>query len=274
MNKNYSASAVVGVLAVAASIVYAQSGSKTDPRIQVLLDRAISAHGGRSLTELRTFKETAEMRAAAPFGMRLPAQKVQVLLDRNAQTGRWQQLTDKGEPAVIYQQTPAGVFIWTRKSRTEKLRDADTPSAFVPLTKTGVLGLLALQHTTDALAYVEQGEIKAKKGPMIVRTQTKPQETLLLVGKGDLVRAFCQTTWSYLFAPDGTLIAERVTQTQTGRVTDVQVSYDRFQTFGGIKVPTEIAIKNDQVPGMVKLRMHVNQVSVNGPMARAEFQLP
>jgi ABC-type antimicrobial peptide transport system permease subunit len=225
------------------------------------------------LSKLRTLQEQAELTGSGPFGMKAPSQQSRLWYDRTATSGR-SEINKDGKTMGIYQSTPSGVYLWTEKTRSQKLREADTSFGFVPLLKSGIIGLLALQTTTDTLTFVEKGEIKGKKGAMIIRTQNTPQETLLIAGKGGLSRALSQTTWAYVFAPDGTLIAERITQKHDNKTTDTQMSYDRFGTFDGIKVPTEIGVRNDQMPRMVSVKLKVQQVTVNAPIAKSVFQMP
>jgi hypothetical protein len=258
--------------------VFGNRGQVAAPEVRALLQRAFAAHGGNALEGLRTVRESAELVGSAPLGMRMPSQKAEVYWDRAASSGRWEGSRD-GKLVAVYQQTPAGgVVAWTETLGTRRLRAADAPFAYVPLNKTGILGLVALRTTADALTYVEKGEIKGKKGPVIVRAQAAPVETLLLAGKGEMTVARCQTAWAYLFAPDGTLIAERITQTETQadgkkRVIEAQMSFDRFATFGGVKFPTEVSVKNNQIPSMVRVKLKVTRVTVNAPLGAA-FKMP
>jgi hypothetical protein len=230
-----------------------------------LLARAILAHGGDALTKMRTFRETAEMRGSGPLGMRTPSQQSEVWLDYPARCGRWQ-MRQGTKTLAIYQQTPEGIFLSTPKTSAQKIpkiEQAEKTFDFLPLIKTGVLGLLTLQTTSDSVTFTEKGEIKGRRGPMIVRTQIAPRQSLLLLGRDGFASEPCQTTWSYLFALDGTLIAEQITQTQPKRITQMQLSYDTFRMFGGIKIPTEISIKSNLVPRGFSLGIRVTTVAIN-----------
>ena len=237
-----------------------------------LLARAYTAHGGSALTELRTWHESDMVSGSGPFGIRMPAQQSEVWLDRPNACGRWQ-IEHGNNVQAVFQQTPeTGVMLWTEKTGTRKCGEASPVFSFVPLLKTGIIGLLALQTTRDPLRFVERGEIKGRQGAMIIRTQPSAQITLLL-GKGNLTLGFCQTTWAYLFAPDGTLIGERITQMQPKNPIDTQMSYERFETVSGIKVPTEISVASNQIPRGFSLRLKVRQLTINAPIAASTFPL-
>lgn len=247
--------------------------AQTDAKVKSLVDQAIATHGGAALVNLKTFQEVVELQASGPFGMRMPKQDVEVILDRTGSRGRWQ--TVEGDKSLaIFQQTPTGVSLWTKKLGTQKIRSGGTNVNFLPPMKTGLVGLIALQNATDSLIFVEKGEIKGKRGRMIIRKQTIPQESLVMAGKGDLSKETCLTTWSYLFAPDGTLIAERITQTPPNRTVEMELSFDRFEVFDGIKVPTEISVKSNQIPSMVTMKQRVKRVIVNAPLSDNRFQMP
>jgi hypothetical protein len=213
------------------------------------------------------------MAGSGPLGIRPPSQKSEILLDWEAMRGRWQ-ATQDGKVRGIYQQTPSGVSFWTEKMGTQKLRDAEMPFAYVPLMKTGLVGLLALRNTSDTITYVEKGEIKGKKGQMIVRSQPTPKETLVSKGRDGFAREICQTTWAYLFAPDGTLIAERVTQKQGKSTVQTEMSFDRFEVVDGIKFPTEVSVKSSQIPRGFSLKLKIKKITVNAPIPASEFNLP
>jgi len=276
MNYRYltttSALFALTICGAAAAPQFAGGARRTDPKVGELIQQSIAAHGGDALTRLRTYQETSEMRGSGPLGLRTPTQQCEIWFDRKAECGRWRMSKDN-KTLGVYQQTPDGVFLETKEAAPQRVRGAETPFAFTPLLKTGVLGLLALRNTDDTISFLPNGEIKGKKGRLLVRVQNAPQETLLLDRSG-LSRASCQTTWSYLFAPDGTLIAERITQTQPKRVVDTQLSYDRFQTIEGIKVPTEISVKSSLAPRGFSIKFTVKQVAINAAVDPATFRTP
>jgi hypothetical protein len=107
-----------------------------------------------------------------------------------------------------------------------------------------------------------------------VRAQSIPTETLVSVGRGSLTRESCQTTWAYLFGPDGTLIAEQITQKLPKRTQDIKISYDRFQVIEGVKVPMEMGVRPSGAPGMVSMKIRIQKALINQPIGAAEFQLP
>jgi hypothetical protein len=241
-----------------------------DPRLQQVLERALETHG---IGRIKTYRETFELSGRAPLGMRFPGMRGALWLDRGGASGRTDIYQGK-DRAGIYQQTPAGVYLWTTKTGTQKLRDADSPFVFTPMFKSALLGLLALKHTSDPLTYIEKGAIQKKKGMMIVRTQSVPTETLVAAGRSGLIRESCQTTWAYLFGPDGTLIAEQITQKLPRRTQDIKISYDRFQVIEGIKIPMEMGVRPSDAPSMVSMKIRVRQVLINQPIGASEFQLP
>jgi hypothetical protein len=234
-----------------------------------LLGRAIATHG---LGRITTFRQEAAMEVRM-MGMKGPSIRFRVLFDFKNHSGRVE-FTQDGKVGQIYQETPDGRVLWTAKGGKQVLSPSKSPFDFVPNLQTGLMGLFALEKTSDALAVNPKGAIGKSRGNVIVRTQ--PARLIpLMQGRGEPTPERCESVWTYLFNPDGTLQAERIVQTSTSKKqVTTEISYDRFQVIEGVKVPVEMGVKNNQFPSMASAKIKVYKTDINPMLSISDFKLP
>ena len=241
-----------GVLALAQSPIPAS--------VAPTLDKAVNAHGGNALENLKTYREDYVINASV-LGVGVYNFRVKATVDFSGRRGRLE-FYNNGNLESIYQTTPQATQTWSKK---DGLKPADanvTPKPGDPFTfstpiKAGVLGLLAIGKTRDEKISGEPSlEVQGVKGPSIQRE-----------GK--------QYTVTYVFGADGTLQVEKsVFTNDKGEKSEITLVYDKFKTVGGLKIPVGGTIFSSQIPGFASAKLEVTDVDVNPALEANTFKMP
>lgn len=234
-----------------------------------LLGRAIAAHG---LTKLTSLRQEAAMEVRM-MGMKGPSMRMRLLFDFQNRRGRVE-FWENGKLNQIYQETADGRVFWTAKAGKTALGTAKVPFDFVPNMQTGLIGLLALLITHDPLQLKPTDSIGKRKGSSLTRTRAA-RLMPVMQGRDEPKIEACECAWTYLFAPEGTLLAERVVQTTAAnKRIEQEFTYERFETIQGVKVPVELGVKMDGLPKMASVKIKVTTTEINPPLAPTDFALP
>lgn len=234
-----------------------------------LLTKATAAHGLAKLTSLRQ-EAAMEVRM---MGMKGPSMRMRLLFDFKNRQGRVE-FWENGKLNRIYQETAEGRVFWTAKAGKTALGVAKVPFDFVPNMQTGLIGLLALGITHDPLNAKPTDSIGKRKGSSLTRTRAA-RLMPVMQGRDEPKVEGCTCAWTYLLAPEGTLLAERVVQTTAAnKRIEQEFTYDRFETIQGVKVPVELGVKMDGLPKMASVKIKVVATEVNPVLPPDEFKLP
>jgi hypothetical protein len=224
------------------------------------LERAVSAHGGSALENLRTYREDYVINATV-LGVGVYNFRVKASVDFAGRRGRLE-FFNNGSLESIYQTTPQATQTWSKKDGLKPADATLTPKAGEPFTfstpiKAGVLGLLAIGKTRDEkLFYDASLEVQGVKGPAIQRE-----------GKRYVV--------TYVFGADGTLDVEKsVFTNDKGEKSEFTLVYDKFKTVNGVKIPVGGAIYSSQIPGFASAKLEVTDVDVNPSFEASDFKMP
>ena len=233
------------------------------------LGRVAAAHGLTKLTSLR--QETAmEVRM---MGMKGPSMRTRLLFDFKNRRGRVE-FWENGKLGRIYQETTDGRMFWTAKAGKTALGSVKVPFDFVPNMQTGLIGLSALSVTHDPLQVKLTDSIGKRKGSSLTRTRAA-RLIPVMQGRDEPKIEQCACAWTYLIAPDGTLLAERVVQTTAAnKRIEQEFTYERFETIQGVKVPVELGVKMDGLPKLASVKLKVVATEINPTLAPADFALP
>jgi hypothetical protein len=196
------------------------------------LGRVAAAHG---LAKLTTMRQEAAMEVRM-MGMKGPSMRMRLLFDFKNRRGRVE-FWENGKLNRIYQETADGRVFWTAKAGKTALDTAKVPFDFVPNMQTGLIGLIALSATHDSLQAKPTDAIGKRKGSSLTRTRAA-RLIPVMQGRDEPKIEQCACAWTYLLAPDGTLLAERVVQTTAAnKHIEQEFTYGRFETIQGVKGP-------------------------------------
>lgn len=234
-----------------------------------LRSRIVRAHG---LAKLSTLRQEAAMEVRM-LGMKGPSLSSRVVFDFQNQRGRVE-FIENGKINQIYQETKEGRFFWTAKAGKTSLGPATLPFDFVPLMQTSLVGIIALGVTQNPLQFRLSDALGKRKGSSLTRTQ--PARLMpMMQGRAEPRVEACECTWTYLADADGTLLAERLVQTNTSKKRlEQELSYERFELISGVKVPVELGVKNNQLPKLASAKIKVRQTEINPPLSLTDFTLP
>ncbi|MBB6051812.1 hypothetical protein [Armatimonas rosea] len=234
-----------------------------------LLGKIAAPHGLTTLTSLRQ-EAAMEVRM---MGMKGPSMRTRFLFDFKNRRGRVE-FWENGKLNRIHQETAEGRVFWTAKAGTTPLGTAKVPFDFVPNMQTGLIGLLALSITHDTLQAKPTDAIGKRKGSSLTRTR-EARLMPVMQGRDEPKVEQCACAWTYLLAPDGTLLAERVVQTTTAnKRIEQEFTYERFETVQGVKVPVELGVKMDGLPKMASVKLKVVATEINPTLSPDDFKLP
>lgn len=230
------------------------------PSVSPTLEKAVNAHGGNALENLKTYREDYVINASV-LGVGVYNFRIKAAVDFTNRRGRLE-FYNNGNLESIYQTTPQATQTWNKK---DGLKPADanvTPKPGDPFTfstpiKAGILGLLAIGKSRDEkLSADASTEVQGVKGPSIQRE-----------GKQYVV--------TYVFGPDGTLQVEKsVFTNDKGEKSEFTLVYDQFKTVGGVKIPVGGAIFSSQIPGFASAKLTVTEVDVNPAFEANTFKMP
>jgi len=234
-----------------------------------LLERATGTH---RLAKLVSLRQEAAMEVRL-MGMKGPSMRMRLLFDFKNRQGRVE-FWENGKLNRIYQETADGRVFWIAKAGKTALGSAKVPFDFVPNMQTGLIGLLALGITHDPLQLKPTDSIGKRKGSSLTRTRAA-QLMPVMQGRDEPSVEVCACVWTYLFTPDGTLLAERVVQTTASKKrVEQEFTYERFETIQGVKVPVELGGKMDGLPKMASVKLKVITTEINPLLAPDDFTLP
>jgi hypothetical protein len=230
---------------------------------KTLLAKISAAHGLNKITSIR--QELAmEVKMMLLKG---PSMGLKLLFDFKNHRGRVE-MYEKGKLQQIYQESDGECVFWSAKNGKVTLGAAKKPFDFVPQMQTGLIGLIALGTTRDPVQVGSE-----RRGSVLTRAQGAHRMPLMQ-GRGEPTIETVESVLSYVIGPDGTLLSERIVQTAGSKKVQQELSYGRFQTIGGVKVPTEMGVKNDQLPRMASVKMKVRKTEINPALSAADFKLP
>ena len=218
---------------------------------------------------MKTYQEEFELYGMV-LGIRDAAKVCKVTVDVSGKRARFE-FREQGKLSGIFQQTPQGVTVWTPKGGNQT---AVSSEPFTPSIKAGILGMLSIGKGSSALRFTEKDQIGRAKGESITVDTPGENLSLILAGKTGASGEKCTTSRTYLFLPDGTLVAERTRQTTSKRKLQMEFVFSKYQTIEGVKIPTEMSVKNSEVPGFVTLRLRVKKITINSALSDEDFKLP
>lgn len=238
--------------------VLALAQSPIPPGVAPTLEKAVNAHGGNALENLKSYREDYAINASV-LGIGVYNYRVRASVDFTNRRGRLE-FYQNGKLTGLYQTTPQSTQTWNEKDGT---RAADNPIkpgmpfTFAAPIKAGILGLLAIGKVADEKITGDASlDVQGVKGPTIQRE-----------GKQYVV--------TYLFGADGTLMVEKsVFTNEKGERSEFALVYDKFKTVNGVKVPVSGAIYSSQIPGFASARLEVTDVDVNPSFEASAFKMP
>ena len=222
-----------------------------------VLERAIQAHGGDALVNLKTFREDYKLNASV-LGLGVYNIRVRIAVDFPGKRGRFE-FFNNGTLESVYQTTPQATQRWSKK---DGVKPVDNPPknqefAFSPPFKAGVLGLLSVGKVdAEKLSVSNNLELEGLRGTGLVRTGKQYEVT-------------------YLIGTDGVMIAERsIFTNDKGEKSSFTMLYEKFKTVSGVKVPMTAQIRSSQIPGFASANLEVSDVDINPTLEPNTFKLP
>jgi hypothetical protein len=245
---------ISGVLCGVLTLAQASVPASVSPT----LEKAVNAHGGDALENLKTYREDYAINASV-LGIGVYNFRVKATVDFAGRRGRLE-FYQNGKLTGLYQTTPQATQTWNEKDGT---KPADNPiKPGMPFTfalpiKAGILGLLAIGKVADEkLSGDASLEVQGVKGPSIQRE-----------GKQYVV--------TYVFGADGTLSVEKsIFTNDKGKRSELTLVYDKFKTVSGVKIPVSGAIYSSQIPGFASAKLEVTDVDVNPALEASAFKMP
>lgn len=249
---------VITLLSCVLCGVLAAAPASIPPNVGATLERAVSAHGGNALENLRTYREDYAINASV-LGVGVYNYRIRASVDFTNRRGRLE-FYQNGKLTGLYQTTPQATQTWNEKDGTKPADNPIKPGmpfTFASPIKAGILGLLAIGKVADEKISGDASlEVQGIKGPTIQRE-----------GKQYVV--------TYVFGADGTLSVEKSGFTNDkGEHSEFTLVYDKFRTVNGVKIPVSGAIYSSQIPGFASARLEVTDVDVNPTFDPSAFKMP
>jgi hypothetical protein len=229
------------------------------PGAAALRGKAIQAHGGKALENVKTYREDFSINATV-LGIGVYNIRLKTTADFVNERGRLE-FYNNGTLESIVQLSKAGTVSWSKKNGTKSeksLRDADEEFTFSTPFKSGVLGLLAAGKINDERVTSSPNlEIEGVRGAALTRTGKQYEVT-------------------YLFDANGALLLEQAKYQgeKPDQKTVSSLIYNKFKVIEGVKVPVGAAIRSSQMPGLASANMEVKSVEVNVALTDADFKMP
>ncbi|MGL5001340.1 MAG: hypothetical protein ACRDAM_00190 [Casimicrobium sp.] len=235
------------------------AGSVLAPEAAALREKSIQAHGGKTLENLKTYREDFSINASV-LGIGVYNLRLKSTVDFVNERGRIE-FYNNGTLESITQLSKQGTMSWSKKDGTKSqksTRGPDEEFTFSTPFKSGVLGLLAT------------GKIKEE------RVTSNPNLEIEGVRGAALIRTGKQYEVTYLFDANGALLLEQAKY--QGEKPDQRVVssliYNKFKMVEGVRVPVAAAIRSSQMPGLASASMEVKSVDVNPALTEADFKMP
>jgi hypothetical protein len=237
----------------------AVANSALAPGAAALRGKAIQAHGGRALENLKTYREDFLINASI-LGVGVYNLRLKSTVDFVGERGRVE-FYNNGTLESILQLEKQGTVSWSKKDglKSQKnSRDPDEEFTFSSPFKSGVLGLLSVGKVKDERVTSNPNlEIEGVRGAALIRTAKQYEIT-------------------YLFDANGALLLERSEYRgeKPDEKTISSLIYNKFKMIDGLRVPMAAAIRSSQMPGLASAGLEVKSVDVNVALTDADFKMP